>query len=273
MGALAMSEPLGPVERRMESLVPGGTARHVIWRTVVVLGLAAVGVGIAMLLRAPTLHSDASGTLIQPQIVVPPESPVPVPAPVPAPAAAANVVVAPPVRPDPRNAENRLREMRELIAMRDSRLAGLVAEARRMIPREVLQAKAEKIMADNDLNSDGIVTREEASAANKRLTFQWDLYDRDRNGMVTATEVASFTDRLEIGTAVEKLGGDPLAAGLARKPTPTEIIAANDQDGDGIVTREEATKARRATISMWHLFDLNNDDRLDAAEVATSTGY
>jgi len=51
-------------------------------------------------------------------------------------------------------------------------------------------------------------------------------------------------------------------------PTVQSIMAGNDLNEDGIITREEAARADKVLIRVWGNFDLDRDGRIDAAEVA-----
>lgn len=138
---------------------------------------------------------------------------------------------------------------------------------------DVLRAKAEKILANNDLNKDGIITREEAAKANQPLFFMWSQYDINGDGKVVAAEVGVYTEAVELGTAVNKLGGSSAAAGLPSKAQPEAIIANNDQNNDGIVTREEAQKSAKALFMMWDIYDLDKNGKVDAAEITKASAY
>lgn len=130
---------------------------------------------------------------------------------------------------------------------------------------------AEQIVASNDLNKDGIVTREEATEAKKSLITIWNMYDLDRDGRLDVAEIRKATSDVGVGNALQKITGD--ASGHKSMVDPKEVISSNDQNGDGIVTREEAVKAGKALIGLWSTYDLNNDGKVDIAEVAKASGY
>jgi Ca2+-binding EF-hand superfamily protein len=114
-----------------------------------------------------------------------------------------------------------------------------------------------QVMAANDQNGDGRVTKQEADAANKSLSQMWDAYDTNKDGIVDAEEVAQVNATY---FAVAKT--------QARKTGPDAIIMANDKDGDGIVTRAEAQQVNRSLIANWSMYDLNKDGRTDRYEIA-----
>jgi Ca2+-binding EF-hand superfamily protein len=237
-GALAMSEPVAALEQRIEHLEPK-EVRHAALQTMSVLGLAAAGVGAALALEAPALPMHVAANLV------------------------------PAIHP-PNNEVNMNKSKSIAVAVA---ALGVATAAQAQTSSDELRIRAESILAKNDLNKDGEVTRDEATRANQPLIFMFDLYDRDRNGTVTATEIAVFTDAVELGTAVEKIAGAEAAAGLPKKASPQLIIANNDQNGDGIVTKEEAVIAQKALFGMWDQYDLNKDGKVDAAELAKASGY
>lgn len=49
--------------------------------------------------------------------------------------------------------------------------------------------------------------------------------------------------------------------------TPEFVMGNNDLDKDGIITRDEATKAGRQLAQRWDFFDTNKDGKVDMAEV------
>jgi hypothetical protein len=49
--------------------------------------------------------------------------------------------------------------------------------------------------------------------------------------------------------------------------TPETVLANNDANKDGIITKEEATKAARNLILRWDVADLNKDDKVDTEEI------
>ncbi len=63
----------------------------------------------------------------------------------------------------------------------------------------------------------------------------------------------------------------PPAATNGQRVTAEQIISSNDQDGDGIVTREEAAKANQGLHIMWPMYDGDRDGRVNAAEVERAT--
>jgi hypothetical protein len=49
--------------------------------------------------------------------------------------------------------------------------------------------------------------------------------------------------------------------------TPETVLANNDANKDGIITKEEATKAARNLILRWDAADLNKDNKVDMEEI------
>jgi hypothetical protein len=47
----------------------------------------------------------------------------------------------------------------------------------------------EFVMANNDLNKDGVITHEEAIKAGKQLALTWDRFDANKDGKVTVDEI------------------------------------------------------------------------------------
>lgn len=137
---------------------------------------------------------------------------------------------------------------------------------------ESRQKSAEEIIATNDLNRDGIVTREEAAKVNGNLFFMWNaVYDMDHDDRVDVAELKRAMGDVELGTALDKITGDD--GGHMGAARPQTILANNDENKDGVVTKEEATKAGKALIRMWDSYDFNKDGKVDLAELSRGQGY
>lgn len=131
---------------------------------------------------------------------------------------------------------------------------------------------AEQIMAANDLNKDGIVTRDEAAKVNGNLFVMWDaVYDMDRNGRMDVAELKRAMREVEVGTALDKMTGN--SGGNMAAARPEAILASNDLNKDGVVTKEEAKTAGRALTRMWDSYDLDKNGTVDLAELAKAQGY
>ena len=65
------------------------------------------------------------------------------------------------------------------------------------------------------------------------------------------------------------LVGGPLVSALQAQDVVTVefVMANNDLNKDGIITKEEATKAARTLAQVWDLFDANMDGKVDAEEI------
>jgi Ca2+-binding EF-hand superfamily protein len=128
-----------------------------------------------------------------------------------------------------------------------------------------------EIIASNDLDKDGIVTRDEAKKNNGNLSVMWDVYDMDHDGRVNLAEVTRATGEMATGTALQKITGS--SGGRLAMRDPKLIVESNDLDKDGTVTREEATKHNGSLNRMWDSYDLNKDGKTDAAEIAKASRY
>jgi len=307
-GALAMSEPVASLERRIDQLVPDA-GRHVRMQTAAVLGLAAAGAGAAMALNAPVLPAfgvaraalvaPPGATALQlaastPQFV----AEITTPARASEPQARRKVKKVKSVSgtesfdqsQDGEASMNKSKSMAVTIAALG---ATVIAQAQTAEPtaaqspsnpaaqpaaqsvsqpaRARPRISPEQIIAMNDLNKDGVVTKEEAATVNGNLNLMWDGYDMNHDGKVDAAEFTRATLDMFEGTALERITGD--RAGHMALNDPEKTIANNDLDGDGIVTKEEATKANKGLIKMWDSFDLNRDGKVDAAEIRKAQPY
>lgn len=137
---------------------------------------------------------------------------------------------------------------------------------------EPRRKSAEEIIATNDLNGDGIVTREEAARVNGNLFVMWnDVYDMDHDGRVDVAEVQRAMTAVQVGSTLDKITGE--SGGYMAGARSEAILANNDLDKDGVVTKEEARKAGKALIRMWDSYDLNKDGKVELAELARVQGY
>jgi beta-lactamase regulating signal transducer with metallopeptidase domain len=282
-GTLAMSEPVASLERRIDCLVPS-MARHAVLQTMAALGLAAASAGAALALDAPAL------TFLMPRAEAVVKAPV-------MHSAAALPTTAPktdasepgsalPQVPTASNRQStktanmersmdKTRRISVTVAAVTAAAVGAAtavqvqgAEQLASQPAEVnARTKAELSMSANDLNKDGIVTREEAAKVNGNLYLMWTVvYDMDHDGKVDVAELERANREVALGTALQNITGD--AGGHLHKPKPELVIGSNDQNGDGTVTKEEAAQAGKALIRMWDSYDLNKDGKVDVAEVS-----
>jgi Ca2+-binding EF-hand superfamily protein len=118
------------------------------------------------------------------------------------------------------------------------------------------------VMGSNDLNKDGIITRDEAKSANKLLAFAWDRYDLNKDGMVTPQEVEESAAKGAQGPG----SGGGLGGGTRRIP-PSSVLSTNDVNGDGIITRDEARSVDKNLNRSWETYDTNMDGVVDANEL------
>ena len=130
----------------------------------------------------------------------------------------------------------------------------LLPGTRPPVARTASVAGSPAIISSNDQDGDGIVTREEARLAGAALDRMWDFYDTNRDGRVEAGEVDQRN--AEATEARSSPGG--LAA---------SIMANNDLDRDGVITREEARVANGALNSTWNQYDRNRDGKVVPAEI------
>lgn len=131
---------------------------------------------------------------------------------------------------------------------------------------------AEEIIATNDLNGDGIVTRAEAAKVNGNLYVMWnDVYDTDHDDRVDVAELKRAMGDVQVGTAVDKITGN--SGGNMAAARPEAIMANNDLNKDGVITKEEAVKSGKALARMWDSYDLNKDGKVELAELAKAQGY
>jgi hypothetical protein len=72
---------------------------------------------------------------------------------------------------------------------------------------------------------------------------------------------------LLIAGAAQAQAPAPGVGGPAAAITPEAVMANNDANKDGIITKEEATKAARNLAQRWDAFDANKDGKVDIEEV------
>jgi beta-lactamase regulating signal transducer with metallopeptidase domain len=282
-GTLAMSEPVASLERRIDCLVPT-VARYAVLQTIAAIGLAAASAGAALALDAPAL------SILMPRAEVVVKAPVmhgaaalPMTAPrtyATEPGSALPQVPTASSRQSTKTANmersmDKIKTISVTVAAVTAAAVGAAtvvsaqeAEQLASQPAEVsARIKAEKSIAANDLNKDGIVTREEAAKVNGNLYLMWTVvYDMDHDGKVDVDELERANREVALGTALLNITGD--AGGHLHKPKPELIISTNDQNGDGTVTKEEAATAGKALIRMWDSYDINKDGKVDVAEVS-----
>jgi Ca2+-binding EF-hand superfamily protein len=292
-----MSEPAAALEQRINQLELR-TARHAVAQTVAVVGLAAAGVGVAFALNAPALpvYSRASSVLaVQP--IGPPTLPALEPSALSL--SVTEAVTMPEVKSSSvskanssKPSENTEASMNKSksIAVAAAVLGATVAAQAQTPNGAATQTAAatstqsagqaansrprispEQIVALNDLDKDGVVTMEEAKQVNTNLFVMWPAYDMDHDGKVDAAEINRATYEMFEGTALERITGD--SGGQMALQDPAKIIANNDLNGDGIVTKEEATQAGKALIRMWDSYDRDKDGKVDATEVRKAQPY
>jgi hypothetical protein len=76
---------------------------------------------------------------------------------------------------------------------------------------------------------------------------------------------------VQVGTELVKITGN--SGGLMAGARPEVILANNDLNEDGVVTREEASKAGRALARMWDSYDLDKSGTVEFVELAKAQGY
>ncbi len=149
-------------------------------------------------------------------------------------------------------------------------LAAAVAPAAQAPPQAVggdsrpaLQDQAATIMANNDLNEDGVVTKAEATSAGGRLIGSWDKVDLNKDGKADKAEIARNL------ASIQK-SGDEGDSRSASQDQAAAVLANNDLNEDGVVTKAEAASAGGRLIGSWDRVDLNKDGKVDKAEIAKS---
>lgn len=100
-----------------------------------------------------------------------------------------------------------------------------------------------------DANGDGIITREEASG-HHRLAESFDALDVNKDGQLDAAELNAHRDAMRAQHQAE----------AARR------WQAADQDGDGALSREEATGMPRL-LEHFDEVDANKDGKVERAEM------
>lgn len=178
-------------------------------------------------------------------------------------------------QPDPivhqaENGETDMNKSQSIAAAVIAAGAAMAAPAQTSID-EGRQASVAQIIESNDLNKDGVVTREEATTANKTMIKMWNFYDIDSDGRVDAREATTATQAMLVATAEEKITGEK--SGGPAMVKPASAIETNDLNKDGVVTREEAMKVGKGLARLWGNYDLNKDGKVDAAEFARAQGY
>lgn len=106
-----------------------------------------------------------------------------------------------------------------------------------------------------DANNDGVVTREEAKAF-PRLTETFDASDKNKDGQL---------DQAEMTAHREAMRGEMRAKGLER-------WKAADRDGNGSLSREEATASMPHLADNFDQVDGNKDGQVSAEEMHAFRG-
>ena len=101
-----------------------------------------------------------------------------------------------------------------------------------------------------DANNDGIVTREEASAF-PRLAGQFDTADTNKDGQLDAAEMTAHREAMR----------------ATMRTHAEERWKGADQDGDGALSREEATASMPGIGRQFEKFDTNSDGKIAREEM------
>jgi Ca2+-binding EF-hand superfamily protein len=146
-------------------------------------------------------------------------------------------------------------------------------------------------LSATDTDGDGKVTSDEIAASDDENAKKlFGLFDADGNGTVDDTELAQAKDELQqaFREALVKLQGaqgsdqanglqgpppGPPPAGPPRGRDPIdEYAAAADADGDGTITKAEATAADDSDTAnkVFDALDTNKDGTVDATELAAA---
>jgi Ca2+-binding EF-hand superfamily protein len=125
------------------------------------------------------------------------------------------------------------------------------------------QDQAAAVLANNDLDADGVVTKAEATSAGGRLIRSWDKVDLNKDGKVDKAEIARNL------ASIQK-SGDEGGSRSEPQDQAAAVLANNDLNEDGVVTKAEAASAGGRLIASWDKVDLNKDGKVDKAEIAKS---
>lgn len=111
-----------------------------------------------------------------------------------------------------------------------------------------------------DANHDGIITREEATAAADQ---RFDAIDANHDGKITPDEMMAYRETMtarrgggDNAAPPPPPGGAKHAPGMGRRADP---------DGDGVITRDEY---RARALERFDRMDANHDGRIDRTEIA-----
>ena len=101
-----------------------------------------------------------------------------------------------------------------------------------------------------DANGDGVVTREEAQA-HPRLAAQFDAADTNKDGQLDAAEMTAHREAMR----------------ATMRTHAEERWKGADQDGDGALSREEATASMPGIGRQFEKFDTNSDGKIAREEM------
>lgn len=234
-------------------------------------GMALAAGGFVVLAAAAGVITAHFASPPRPQL----KEPVMAPQPVPEPIATTQPAARPPEKPEIDHVEPGVAEMNKSksIAVAVVAMGAAVVEAQAPPPATESRMKtAEQIIATNDLNKDGIVTREEAAQVNGTLNVMFSaVYDLNHDGKLDVAELKHAMNEVEVGTSLDKITGQ--SGGSMAAARPETIIANNDLNKDGVVTKDEAKTSGKALFRMWDSYDLNKDGQVNYAELAKGQGY
>jgi Ca2+-binding EF-hand superfamily protein len=104
-----------------------------------------------------------------------------------------------------------------------------------------------------DSNQDGVITKDEANAASvERVAKSFEQFDADKDGMITQDEVRAARE----------------ARNEQRKEALAERVKAADKNGDGLISKDEATADMPMLVRHFDQLDTNQDGQISTDELA-----
>ena len=124
-------------------------------------------------------------------------------------------------------------------------------QAKMVQRRAAHQAQFAQRFKQADSNGNGAIDRAEAEKSLPRLARHFDQVDANKDGQVTAEELAAARKQFDRGHFAQR-------------------FRQADTDGDGAITRAEAEKALPHLARQFDRVDANHDGRVTIAEIAAA---